>query len=259
MRLYPAIDIKNGMCVRLQQGKFKQQQVYSEEPAKVAGRFEAAGASYLHVVDLDGALDGQFTNRSVLQEILSAVHLPVQTGGGIRTMKDIEERLELGAARVILGTGAVKNPELVKEAVREFGAEKIVIGIDAKNGIAAISGWETLSELTAVELGLRMKDCGAKIVIYTDIAKDGMLSGPNYAATEQMALQTGLEVIASGGVSGLSDLLHLSELPVEGAIIGKALYENKLDLKEAVKRVENGISKAAPGEKNLETALNAEN
>lgn len=238
MRLYPAIDIRDGQCVRLRQGEFHQAKVYSEYPVEVALRFEAEGASYLHIVDLDGAVQGKFMNREVIREILASVQIPIQTGGGIRSMKDIEERFQLGIARVILGTGAVKNPELVREAVNEFGADRIIVGIDAKNEMVAISGWETTSEISAVELALRMRDCKAERIIYTDIARDGMLSGPNEDAMKKMISQTGMKVIASGGVSSISDLLCLSELPLDGIIIGKALYENKIELREAIKRVE---------------------
>ncbi len=238
MILYPAVDIRDGQCVRLRQGEFHQAKVYSEYPVEVALRFEAAGATYLHVVDLDGAVEGRFANKEVIQEILGAVQIPVQTGGGIRSIKDIEERFQLGIARVILGTGAVKNPELVKQAVSEFGADRIIIGIDAKDGMAAISGWEKVSKISAVELALRMREYKAERIIYTDIARDGMLSGPNVAAMEKMISETGMKIIASGGVSSISDLLCLSKLSLEGIIVGKALYENKFDLAEAIKRIE---------------------
>lgn len=238
MRLYPAIDIKGGQCVRLRQGEFKQADIYSNTPFKVAQEWELAKASYIHVVDLDGALAGEFINRSAILEIVNAVSIPVQTGGGIRSIRDIEDRLNLGIKRVIIGTKAIQHPEFVRDAIKEFGAEHIVVGIDAKDGFAAIEGWEKVSENSAVEVAKQMKEYGVKTIVYTDIAKDGMLKGPNISYTNKMALETGMDIIASGGVSSIEDLVKLSELPIEGAIVGKALYENRINLKEAVKMFE---------------------
>lgn len=238
MRLYPAIDIRNGQCVRLRQGQFNDMLVYSEFPAAVAKEWESSGASYIHVVDLDGALAGYSVNDEVIKEITNTVHIPVQTGGGIRTMKDIESRLELGVSRVIIGTKAVANPLFVKDAIANFGADRIVIGIDAKNGMVAIEGWEKISNYNAVSLALEMKEYGVKSIVYTDISKDGMLMGPNIEHTYEMVQKTGLDIIASGGVSSADDLMKLSMLNVEGVIIGKALYEKKVDLASAVLRFE---------------------
>lgn len=236
MRLYPAIDIKNGQCVRLRQGVFEDTTVYANEPFQVAKEFEADGAKFLHIVDLDGALRGMGANDEALAKIVENVSIPVEIGGGIRTMQDIEHRLKLGVSRVILGTKAVESPAFVKEAVTTFGADKIVIGIDAKDGMVAIKGWETISNVDAVSLALSMKDLGVKTIIYTDISKDGMLCGPNFVQTARMVETTGMDIVASGGVSCMEDLVQLEKIGVEGAILGKAIYEKRVDLKEATRR-----------------------
>ncbi|MBE5951866.1 MAG: 1-(5-phosphoribosyl)-5-[(5-phosphoribosylamino)methylideneamino]imidazole-4-carboxamide isomerase [Lachnospiraceae bacterium] len=236
MRLYPAIDMKDGKCVRLRQGLFDEKTVYAEEPYRVAMEFEAAGAKFLHLVDLDGALLGAGANDAALRQIIEHVSIPVEIGGGIRTVQDIERKLSMGVARVILGTKAVESPEFVKRAVEQFGTEKIVVGIDAKDGMVAIKGWETVSNAEAVDLALHMKELGVKTIIYTDIAKDGMLCGPNVGQTARLVETTGLNIVASGGVSCMEDLEQLESIGVEGAILGKAIYEKKVDLKGAVAR-----------------------
>lgn len=234
MKLFPAIDIKNGQCVRLRQGSFQDILVYSENPLKIAKQWEAAGASFIHIVDLDGALVGHSVNDEVIKEIVAEVHIPIQVGGGIRTIKDIENKLALGVERVIIGTKAVKDPGFIKEAVATFDSRRIVIGIDAKDGMVAIEGWEKISSYQAVTLAMEMKKIGIKTIVYTDISKDGMLQGPNIAHTREMVETTGLNIIASGGVSSLKDLEMLEEIKVYGAIMGKALYENRIDLRKAV-------------------------
>jgi len=234
MIIFPAIDIKNGQCVRLRQGSFQDMLVYSEMPIKIAKQWEAAGASFIHIVDLDGALLGHSVNDEVISAIVSEVKIPVQVGGGIRTIKDIENKLNLGVERVIIGTKAVKDPAFIKEAINTFGADKIVIGIDAKDGMVAIEGWEVISSYQATALALEMKKCGVKTIVYTDITKDGMLQGPNITHTKEMVDITGLNIIASGGVSSLKDLEMLYEINVYGVIMGKALYENRIDLKTAI-------------------------
>lgn len=239
MKLYPAIDIKNGQCVRLKQGQFEDILVYSNSPVGVAKKWEDSGASFIHLVDLDGALVGHSVNDDVIREIASTVKIPIQVGGGIRTIKDIEHKLNLGVTRVILGTKAVENPMFIKEVIHSFGADKIVIGIDAKSGMVAIQGWEKLSNYNAVSLAIEMKEIGVKTIIYTDISKDGMLQGPNIEHTKEMVESTGLNIIASGGVSSMMDLDALNKINVEGAVIGKALYENKIDLKQAVSIYKN--------------------
>ena len=238
MRLYPAIDICNGQCVRLRQGQFHDAEVYSHSPLKIAKLWEASGASYIHIVDLDGALAGHSMNEEVIKGIVANVEIPVQTGGGIRTLKDIETKLSLGVSRVIIGTKAVEDPKFVKEAVSLFGPEKIVVGIDAKQGMVAIHGWEQVSDYKAVTLALQMKEYGVQTIVYTDISRDGMLQGPNIEQTAEMVHATGLSVIASGGVSSMKDLEAVSQIPVAGAIVGKALYENKLNLRNAIEQFE---------------------
>ncbi|TCT17024.1 1-(5-phosphoribosyl)-5-[(5-phosphoribosylamino)methylideneamino] imidazole-4-carboxamide isomerase [Natranaerovirga pectinivora] len=240
MQLYPAIDIKKGQCVRLRQGKFEEMDVYSNTPEEVAKEWERLGGTFIHVVDLDGALVGKSVNEETIKKIVEAVNVPVQVGGGIRTIQDIERKLNLGVSRVIIGTKAVEDPNLVKEAIRLFGPEKIVIGIDAKNGMVAVEGWEKVSKLTALDLCKDMASIGVKTVVYTDIAKDGMLMGPNLEYTGLLASETGLDIIASGGVSSLKDLENLEKVNVEGAIIGKALYTNNIQLDEAVRMFERG-------------------
>lgn len=234
MKLYPAIDIKNGQCVRLRQGKFDDVIIYSNNPVDIAKEWEACGASFIHLVDLDGALCGHAVNAEVIRKIASTVNIPVEVGGGIRNIKDIEDVLALGVSRVIIGTKAVENPNFIKEAIDKFGADKIVAGVDAKDGLVAIHGWEKVSNIKAVDLCMEMKKLGIKTIIYTDISKDGMLSGPNVYQTKLLSDQTGLDIIASGGVSGLKDLELVDEAGIHGAIIGKALYEKKIDLRQAV-------------------------
>lgn len=240
MQLYPAIDIKNGQCVRLRQGQFHDVEIYSQTPSKVAKQWETMGATYIHLVDLDGALAGRSVNEDTIKEIVNEVSVPIQVGGGIRTINDIESKLNLGVARVIIGTKAVENPAFIKEAISNFGADRIVIGIDAKDGMVAIEGWEKVSNYNAVTLGLQMKEIGVKTIIYTDISKDGMLQGPNIEHTRVMVDATGVDIIASGGISSLKDLEKLTDINVQGTIIGKALYEKRFDLKDAIELFEKG-------------------
>ena len=234
MILYPAIDIKNGQCVRLRQGQFHDVEVYSNTPAEIAKLWESKGAGYIHIVDLDGALVGHSVNDEVIRKIVESVNVKIQVGGGIRTIKDIDHKLSLGINRVIIGTKAVENPAFVKEAIHAFGADAIVVGIDAKAGMVAIEGWEKVSNYNAVTLALQMKEMGVKNIVYTDIARDGMLQGPNIIHTKEMVEATGLNIIASGGMSSLKDLEMLKEVRVSGAIIGKALYEHRIELEEAI-------------------------
>ncbi len=236
MKLFPAIDIRNGQCVRLRQGQFHDAEVYSHTPVNVAKSFEAAGAAHIHIVDLDGALAGRSVNEEVIRNIVQAVSIPVEVGGGIRTVQDIENKLNLGIGRVIIGTKAVESPQFVRESIRRFGADKIVVGIDAKNGMVATDGWEKISSYDAVQLALEMKELGVKTIVYTDISRDGMLQGPNIELMRDMVMHTGLDIIASGGVSSMKDLDDLNSVPVYGVIIGKALYERRIHLGEAVKK-----------------------
>lgn len=233
MKIYPAIDLIGGKCVRLTQGSYDAVTVYHEDPVEVAKEFEALGSSYIHMIDLEGARNGISQNSEVIRKVANQTGLLVQTGGGIRSMETIENYLENGVSRVILGTSAVKQPQLVKDAVAKYG-DRIVVGIDAKDGMVAISGWEVKSEFGAVEFGRKMQDLGVKHIIYTDISRDGMLSGPNLKAMEEMAKALEIDVIASGGVSCLQDVKDLKNTGVSGVIIGKALYTGNLSLKEAL-------------------------
>lgn len=238
MQLYPAIDIKGGQCVRLTQGLFDNVKVYSNTPADMAKRWVDQGATFLHLVDLDGALAGKSVNEPVIRSIVEAVSVPVQIGGGIRTKEAIGSMLDLGVTRVIIGTKAVESPEFIREVIGEFGAEHIVVGVDAKDGMVAIEGWEKVSTLSASDLCMQMKEYGVCHIVYTDISKDGMLSGPNVAYTKKLTEETGMDIIASGGVSCMEDLEELYAEGIRGAIIGKALYENRVNLKEAVSKFE---------------------
>ncbi|MHC1714349.1 MAG: 1-(5-phosphoribosyl)-5-[(5-phosphoribosylamino)methylideneamino]imidazole-4-carboxamide isomerase [Acidaminococcaceae bacterium] len=236
MILFPAIDIRNGRCVRLTEGKFECETVFAEDPAEMAVRWADAGAEYLHVVDLDGALAGQSSNTEVIKRILAKVKMPVQVGGGIRTLANIENMLALGVSRVILGSVAVRDPELVREACQKFPGQ-VVVGIDAKNGEVAVEGWGIGGGIGAIELAKKMAAVGVEHIIFTDISRDGMLSGVNVEATAELAKASGVKVIASGGVSSLADLkaLQVHEADgIEGCIIGKAIYTGALDLKEAL-------------------------
>lgn len=234
MLLIPAIDLKGGRCVRLVQGKADRVKVYSSDPAKVARRWQKEGARFLHVVDLDGAFSGEAKNLPALKRILEAVTIPIEFGGGVRSLGIIAKLLSLGVDRVILGTATIENKGLVKKAVQRFGPERIVAGIDAKGGKVAVRGWEKKTAVPALNLARKMKTLGVRRVIYTDIARDGMLSGPNIPALKKMAKESGLAVIASGGISTLKDIQKVAALGVEGMIIGKALYEEKFTLREAM-------------------------
>ncbi len=233
MIIYPAIDIKQGKCVRLVQGDFKQVTVYSDNPINIAKKWEGLGAEYVHIVDLDGAVSGKLVNYKIIKKIASSINIPIQLGGGIRSMDNIEDLLGLGVNRLILGTAAMKNQSLVEEAIRKY-KDKIVIGIDAKDGQVATEGWEEISEITAINLGKKVEAMGAQTIIYTDIGRDGMLIGPNISAMQEMATKVNVSIIASGGISKTKDIEDLKETPVEGVIIGKALYTEDVNLKEAI-------------------------
>ncbi len=233
MIIYPAIDIKDGKCVRLVQGKFNDVTVYSDNPVEMAYKFEQLGADYIHVVDLDGARLGSPQNTAVISEMAVKLGIPVQLGGGIRTIEAIEIILCKGIERVILGTSAVNDQELVKKAVQSFG-KNLAIAIDAKDGLVAIEGWAKTSEFSAISFAKRMEEMGASVIIYTDISRDGMLKGPNLKAMEEMVKAVGVDVIASGGVTSLQDIRDLKNIGVSGAIVGKALYTGDVDLKEAI-------------------------
>ena len=233
MTIYPAIDIKGGRCVRLTQGRADAETVYAENPADVAAQFRAAGAEWIHVVDLDGAFTGEPQNLPVVQAI-AALGMKVQLGGGLRTRASIERAIGMGVSRVVIGTRAVDADNFVGDVVQEFG-EKIAVGIDAKNGIVAVKGWVASSGMSALEAARRMDVIGVRTLIHTDIGTDGMLTGPNFQAQEAMLRAGKYRVIASGGVSQREDVVKLAELArryanLDGVIVGKALYEKRVDL-----------------------------
>lgn len=258
MRVYPAIDLKEGKAVRLLQGRMEDATVYAENPEEVALGFKEQGAAFLHIVDLDGAFAGRPVNDLVIRELVKSSRLRVQVGGGIRSLERIEELLNLGVERVILGTVAVRNPGLVEEAVARY-SDAIVVGIDAKEGRVAVQGWAETTELQAIDLALRMKEVGVKHLVFTDISRDGMLQGPNIQSTVELARLSGLQVIASGGVSRLEDLLKLRAeasqgVTIEGVIIGKALYSGAFTLSEALNHVSSpAIQSKSPSDKNFLT------
>ena len=234
MIIYPAIDLKNSVCVRLKMGDMDQTTEYGE-PSEVALRWQQMGAGYLHVVDLDAAFAGEFSNYDTVAKILRTVSILVQLGGGVRSMADIDLRLgNLGIQRVIIGTAAIEDPELVEEATAKY-PKRIVVGIDAKDGRVATRGWASDTGEDPVRLANDMKKRGINTIIYTDIARDGMLTGPNVAAVKNMAEQTGMEIIASGGMSVPEDVTAVKEAGAQGVIIGKALYTGGIALSEAIK------------------------
>jgi len=244
MIVIPAIDLKDGKCVRLEQGLMERDTVYSEDPAATARRWQEEGGELLHIVDLDGAFAGVPKNRAAIEAIVNAIDIPSQLGGGIRDLETIEAYLALGLSRVIIGTAAQRNPQLVTDACRRFPG-KIVVGIDAKNGMVAVQGWAEVTDVTAIDLAKRFEGDGVAAIIYTDIARDGMLQGPNLEATRTLAEAVKIPVIASGGVSSLKDienLLAIEQYGVSGVITGKAIYSGALNLREAVRLAKGGQS-----------------
>lgn len=236
VQIIPAVDIRDGKCVRLVHGELDREIVYGHDPVAAARRWEAAGAARLHVVDLDGAFGGEMKNAPVIAEIVQTVKIPVQVGGGIRTVATAENLLKLGVSRVILGTVAVTEPEIVATLCRRYPG-RIIVGIDARDGRVAIRGWVQEAELSAVELAQKMARLGVEEIIYTDIKRDGTLEGLNLQALQEIAAATDVKIIASGGVSSLDDiraLLPLQSLGVSGVIVGQALYTGRLRLQEAL-------------------------
>jgi phosphoribosylformimino-5-aminoimidazole carboxamide ribotide isomerase len=239
MLIIPAIDLKDGKVARLTRGDFKFERVYSDDPIGVAKKWEAAGARRLHLVDLDGAISGEFKNLSKISEILKNIKMPVELGGGVRSEEVIENALAIGVNHVIIGTRLV-DENFAKRIIKKYG-DKLIMGVDAKNDKVAISGWTLTTEIDYIEFIKRLEGHGAKTVIFTDIAKDGMLAGPNMDALKKILDEISIDLIASGGVSSIDDLLILKRLEVKGligAIVGKALYENRINLKEAIETVD---------------------
>lgn len=236
MIILPAIDLKEGRCVRLEQGLMDKDTVYNDDPAAQALMWQEQGGEFLHIVDLDGAFAGVPKNKSAIQSIVQAIEIPSELGGGIRDLETIEAYLELGINRVILGTVAKENPALVKEACKKF-PNQIVVGIDAKDGLVAVRGWADVTEKKATEMAKEMEGFGVEAIIYTDISRDGMMQGPNIEATKALAEAINIPVIASGGLSALNDirrLLKIESSGVTGVITGKAIYSGAIDLREAV-------------------------
>lgn len=236
MMIIPAVDIKDGRCVRLIQGQMDRETVFSDDPAAMALRWQSMGAELIHLVDLNGAVDKKPRNLATIEAILSAVRVPLQLGGGIRDMATIETYIRKGVSRIVIGTEAIRNPDLVIKAARAFPG-CIVVGIDARDGYVAIEGWTETTGTTAVDLARRFEDIGIAAINFTDIYRDGMQTGPNLEATRQLAEAVSIPVVASGGVSTLDDiknLLPLASVGVQGVITGKALYSGSLDLKEAI-------------------------
>ena len=237
MLILPAIDLRQGRCVRLLQGREQDETVYDHDPAAVAERFATTGAQRLHLVDLDGAFRGQGANLASIQEIVRRIQIPVQVGGGLRTREDVRRMLDLGVASVIIGTMAVKHPQELETALQEQPGEQLILGIDSLNRKVAVEGWQEGTELDDTEFAKHWRERGVQRVVFTDIARDGMLTGPNLDALRDMGQRTGLKVTASGGVSSTEDLVQLRELAADGVdqvIIGKAIYEGRVNLAEVL-------------------------
>ena len=234
MEVIPAIDIRDGKCVRLYQGDYARETVYSEQPLRMAKHWVEQGATRLHVVDLDGARSGAPANIEVTAEIASSVDIPVQLGGAIRTLENVREAVSLGMSRVIIGTAALEDPDLVGAACREVGPERVLVAIDARDGYVTVQGWTRGSRVSAAELLHRITESGVERFIYTDVSRDGTLTEPNYQAVAAMAAETPLHMLVAGGIASIDHLARLSQMNVEGAIIGTAIYTGDIDLSEAI-------------------------
>jgi phosphoribosylformimino-5-aminoimidazole carboxamide ribotide isomerase len=233
MIIYPAIDMKDQLCVRLTQGSYDRMTIYESDPVKVAKSWESKGAGILHLVDLDGARNGVRINEPVVRRILESVNIPVQLGGGIRDTEGVKSSLDLGVAQVIIGTAALKNKPWIKKMIEDY-QDRIVVSIDAIKGLIATDGWEAVSGIKAIDYIKELESFGLRRIVYTDIEKDGMLSGPNFQMYTDLQKTVSLEIIASGGITTIDDIKKLKEMGLYGAIIGKALYNGDLDLEEVL-------------------------
>jgi phosphoribosylformimino-5-aminoimidazole carboxamide ribotide isomerase len=236
MKLFPAIDIKDGKCVRLVQGDMNKATTYYTNPAEAAIRWQNLGAEYIHLVDLDGAVGGRLHNIDAITGVLKSVSVPVQFGGGVRDIETIDELIRLGVEWVVLGTAALKDKGLINNAIDRY-LSRIVIAIDASDGYAAIEGWKEVTEVKALSLARQMEKMGVRRIVYTDISKDGMMNGPNMDGIRRMVQETGLQVIASGGISSIEDLIELQRIGAYGAIVGRALYTGRIDLEQALSKL----------------------
>ena len=234
MIIFPAIDIKDGRCVRLTQGRFDQVSIYNDNPAEVARLWESMGAQYIHLVDLDGAKDGSPASRDMVKSVIDAVDIPVQVGGGIRSLERADQLIALGARRITLGTAAVNDRELTRTIAERYPG-RTAVSVDAVNGMAAVNGWAKVSDTDVLDICTFMQEIGINTLIYTDILMDGMLKGPNFGEYERLMRETSLDIIASGGVTTKEDVTRLAQMGIYGAIVGKALYDEKIDLKEAIR------------------------
>lgn len=243
MKIFPAIDIINGECVRLTQGDYNEVTVFDKDPIKVAIKWQDEGGKFLHIVDLDGAKKGISINDETIKKMVEVLKIPIEIGGGIRTLEDIDKKLSMGVNRVILGSAAVKNPEIIKEAILKYGPEKVVVGIDAKKGYICINGWIEKTNILALDFCHELEKMGVKYVIYTDIAKDGMMEGPNISETKELIEKTNLKIIASGGIKDFDDIKALKNINAYGVIIGKALYLGNIKIKDAQKINNNLLGK----------------
>jgi phosphoribosylformimino-5-aminoimidazole carboxamide ribotide isomerase len=245
MIVIPAIDIRQGNSVRLKQGKIEAETVHSTDPVFIAKLWKAKGAQRIHVVDLDGAFNGTSQNGAIIKKICESVDIPVEVGGGIRDMKRVDEVFKWGAAYAILGTVAVYNPEILRQAVKKYGPEKIIVAVDAKDGKVAIGGWKDITPVDTAELTEKLKECGVEEILYTDISRDGMLTGPDFDGLKKLS-ESGMRIIASGGVKTIDDIIKLREYEKGGvfaAVVGSALYTDDFKLEDAVKMMENLDSK----------------
>lgn len=231
MIIFPAIDIRGGKCVRLYQGKYDKETVYNDDPIVVAKKWRDEGARYLHIVDLDGALTGELVNKELIRKIAETVDIPIQVGGGIRTLERAKEILALGVERIIVGTSAIKIEGFVEELVEKLG-EKVVVSIDAKDGCVCVDGWTNSSEIEAIDFAKELQQKGVKTIVYTDISKDGTMIGPNFNELKRLKENTKIDIIASGGIGKKEDVEEVGEMNLYGAIVGKALYEGKISLRE---------------------------